>query len=139
MISEELKKAPYYIKKLDLSYNTLNFVTKPIEIDYSKKFVKDMCLFFELTDLLNHIDISGMQFDNQSLLNLCENMATCPNLMVIHLNDSHLLEKRYEEVLLEICSIFKVEYNESICRGKQTMKDITNDQQIKEMLVQAHQ
>ena len=60
MISEELKKAPYYIKKLDLGYNTLNFLTKPIEIEYSKKFVKDMSLFFEMTDLLNHIDISGM-------------------------------------------------------------------------------
>jgi hypothetical protein len=135
MISEELKKAPYYIKKLDLSYNTLNFVTKPIEIDYSKKFVKDMCLFFELTDLLNHIDISGMQFDNHSLLHLCENMATCPNLMVIHLNDSQIIDRRNEYQLLEIFSIFKLEYNESICRGKQTMKDITNDKQVKEMLV----
>jgi hypothetical protein len=60
MISEELKKCPFYIKKLDLSYNTLNFSTKPIEIEYSKKFVKDMSLFFELTDLLHHLDISGM-------------------------------------------------------------------------------
>ena len=88
MISEELKNAPYYIKKLDLSYNTLSFTGKPVEIEYSKKFVKDMRLFFELTDLLHHLDISGMQFDNFSLLNLCEMMATCPNLMVIHLDDS---------------------------------------------------
>jgi hypothetical protein len=42
MISEELKNAPYFLKKLDLSYNTLNFVTNPFELEYSKKFVKDM-------------------------------------------------------------------------------------------------
>ena len=88
MIAEVLKNAPHYIKKLDLSYNTLNFVTKPAEIEHSKKFVKDLSLFFDLTDLLNHIDISGMNFDNVSLLHLCEKMATCPNLMAIHLNDS---------------------------------------------------
>jgi hypothetical protein len=68
MISEELKKAPFWIKKLDLSYNTLNFTTNPSEIEHSKKFVKDMCIFFELTDLLNHLDISGMNFDSHSLI-----------------------------------------------------------------------
>jgi len=138
MISEELKNAPYYIKILDLSYNTLNFVTKPIEIEYSKKFVKDMSLFFELTDLLHHLDISGMQFDKTSLLHLCELMATCPNLMCIHLDDSQLIDKRNEELLLEIFSIFKLENNDSVCRGKQTMKDVTNDKQIKEMLHNTH-
>ena len=103
---------------MDLSYNTLNFVTKPIEIEHSKKFVKDMSLFFELTDLLNHLDISGMQLDNQSLLLLCENMACCPNLMVIHLDDCQIIDVRNEDLLHEIFSIFKLEYNESIYRGK---------------------
>ena len=103
---------------MDLGYNTLNFVTKPIEIEYSKKFVKDMALFFELTDLLNHIDMSGMQLDNQSLLHLCEQMATCPNLMVIHLDDCQIIDARNEDLIVEIFSIFKLENNESICRCK---------------------
>ena len=139
LISEEFKKAPYWMKRLDLSYNTLNFTTNPPDIEHSKKFVKDMCLFFDLTDLLNHVDMSGMNFDSHSLIQICEKMATCPNLMAIHLNDYHLLDQRNEDLLREIFCIFKLEENESICRGKQVMKDLTNDEQIKEMLVHNHQ
>lgn len=68
MISEELKKAPFWIKRLDLSYNTLNFVPGSADFEHSKKFVQDMCLFFELTDLLNHVDMSGMNFNSRSLI-----------------------------------------------------------------------
>ena len=138
MISEELKNAPFWIKRLDLSYNTLNFTTNPPDIEHSKKFVKDMCLFFDLTDLLNHLDMSGMNFDSNSLIRVCEKTATCPNLMAIHLNDYHLLDPRNEELLREIFCIFKLEGNESICRGKQVMKDLNNDKEIKEMLVNNH-
>jgi len=42
-------------------------------------------------------------------------------------------------MLREIFSIFKLEENDTICRGKQVMKDLTNDKEIKEMLVQRHQ
>ena len=94
MISEELKKAPFWIKRLDLSYNTLNFSGNPADVEHSKKFVKDMCLFLDLTDLLNHIDVSGMNFDNANLIKVCEKMAVCPNLMAIHLNDYQLLDAR---------------------------------------------
>jgi hypothetical protein len=66
-------------------------------------------------------------------------MATCPNLMVIHLDDSHIIDQRNEDILLEIFSIFKLEYYPSVCRGKETMKDVTNDQEIKDMLVHTHQ
>lgn len=118
MISDELKNAPLWIKKLDLSYNTLNFTTNPADIEHSKKFVKDMSIFLELTDLLNHLDMSGMNFDEKSLIRLCETMATCPNLMAIHLNDYQLLDHRNHDLLREVFCIFKLEENESICRGK---------------------
>jgi len=139
MISEELKNAPYWIKKLDLSYNTLNFTTNPPDIEHSKKFVRDICLFLDLTDLLNHIDISGMNFDDQNLTQVCEKLACCPNLMAIHLNDYHLLEPRNAELLKEIFCVFKIEENETVCRGKQVMNDLNNDKEIKEMLVHNHQ
>ena len=139
MISEELKNAPFWIKRLDLSYNTLNFTGNPADIEHSKKFVKDMCLFLDLTDLLNHVDLSGMNFDSHNLIKVCEKMAVCPNLMAIHLNDYQLLDSRNEDLLREIFSIFKLEENESICRGKQVMKDLNNDKEIKEMLVQSRE
>ena len=135
MISDELKKAPFWIKRLDLSYNTLNFSGNPADVEHSKKFVKDLCLFLDLTDLLNHIDVSGMNFDTPSLIKVCEKMAVCPNLMAIHLNEYQLLDSRNEDLLRELFSIFKLEENESICRGKQVMRDLNNDKEIKEMLV----
>jgi hypothetical protein len=138
MIAEELKAAPFWIKTLDLSYNTLNFATNPPDIAHSKHFVSTMCQFFDLTDLLNHLDMSGMNFDNKSLIKLCEKMAVCPNLMAVHLNDYQLLDPRNDDLLREIFCIFKVEENESICRGKQVMKDLNNDKEIKEMLHEKH-
>ena len=139
MISEELKNAPYWIKKLDLSYNTLNFTTHPPDIEHSKKFVRDICLFLDLTDLLNHIDISGMNFDDHSLTQVCEKLACCPNLMAIHLNDYHILEPRNGELLKEIFCVFKIEESDTVCRGKQVMNDLNNDKEIKEMLVHNQQ
>jgi len=86
-----------------------------------------MCLFLDLTDLLNHIDLSGMNFDSHSLIQVCEKMATCPNLMGIHLNDFHLLDQRNEDLLREIVCIFKLEEHDLMCRGKQVMKNTRND------------
>jgi len=82
--------------------------------------------------------MSGMNFDNKSLIKLCERMAVCPNLMAVHLNDYQLLDPRNDDLLREIFCIFKVEENESICRGKEVMKDLTNDKEIKEMLFENH-
>ena len=96
----------------------MNFSGNPRDAEYSKKFVKDMSVFFELTDLLNHLDMSGMNLDSSSLIKLCEQMATCPNLMAIHLNDYQLLDNRNQDLFGEIFCIFKIEENESICRGK---------------------
>ena len=111
---------------------------KPGNSDYemSLRFVKEMKTFFETTDLLNHLDISGMNFDDSSLITLCESLSCCPNLMAIHLNDNHLMEHRNENLLKEILSIFDLGDHEtaSLCRAKKETRDLNNDRQIKEML-----
>jgi Ran GTPase-activating protein (RanGAP) involved in mRNA processing and transport len=137
MISHVLKENPFYIKKIDLSYNTLNFQNSKADREYSFQFVRDMKSFFELTDLLNHLDISGMNFNDQSLIMLCESLSCCPNLMAIHLNDNNLMEQRNEELLKEILSIFDLgdHHIENVCRAKKETRDLNNDKQIKEMLV----
>ena len=96
-----------------------------------------MKIFLELTDLLNHLDISGMNFDDKSLIKLCEVMSCCPNLMVIHLSDNHLLEHRNESLLKEVLSIFDLSDHDitEINRSKKETKEINNDKQIKEMLM----
>ena len=93
--------------------------------------------FFELTDLLNHLDISGMNYDDRSLIMLCESLSCCPNLMAIHLNDTNLMEHRNEGLLKEILFIFDLGHHDaaSVCRAKKETRDLNNDGQIKEMLV----
>ena len=91
MISKVLKQNPYYFKKIDLSYNSLNF-QKAADMEHSVQFVEDMKGFLELADLLNHIDISGMHFNDSSLTILCEYFHCCPNLCAIHINDNNLMD-----------------------------------------------
>jgi hypothetical protein len=88
-----------------------------------------MKAFFELADLLNHLDISGMNFDEQSLITLCEVMFCCPSLMGIHMNDNHLNEQRNEELLKEILSIFDLGDNDvnEMNRAKKELKELNND------------
>jgi hypothetical protein len=66
-----------------------------------------MCKFFNRTDLLNHLDISGMNFNTTGLLMLCETLAMCPSLMSIHLNDNNINENK--QLHLEILQIFDIE------------------------------
>ena len=88
-----------------------------------------MNIFLELTDLLNHVDFSGMNFDDRSLISICEKMATCPNLMAIHMNDNNLMETRNEELLKEILSIFDLGDHDAatVCRSKKETRDLNND------------
>lgn len=96
-----------------------------------------MKVFFEVTDLLNHLDISGMNFNDQSLITLCESLSCCPNLMAIHINDNALMEYRNEGLLKEILSIFDLGDLDPavICRAKKETRTLNNDKEIKEMLV----
>jgi hypothetical protein len=88
-----------------------------------------MKIFFELTDLLNHLDISGMNFDDSSLITLCESLSCCPNLMAIHMNDNNLMDSRNEELLKEILSIFDLGDHDAatVCRAKKETRDLNND------------
>ena len=70
-----------------------------------------------------------MNFDDQSLITLCEVMSCCPNLMAIHMNDNHLIEPRSEKLLKEVLSIFNLGGHEAaeVCRLKKVTRDLNND------------
>jgi len=49
-----------------------------------------MVEYLKVTDALNHIDLSGMNFQKEQLHELCEHLCGSPNLLAIHLNDNGL-------------------------------------------------
>jgi len=67
-----------------------------------------MVEFFSGSDLLNHVNFSGMNYNNQNLLGLCEVLSCCPNLMAIHLNDNNISDKSNREFFTEVISIFDI-------------------------------
>ena len=96
-----------------------------------------MLVFYNESDLLNHLDLSGMNYDKENLIKICEGISCCPNLMGIHFNDNNIIDKRNEDYFSEILSIFAIDdrnINE-LCRQKQAIKDLDNDKEINEMLL----
>ena len=80
---EELIENPYNVRSINISYNILG---KNEAID--ETFVGKIISYLKLTDMLNHLDISGMNFKDYQLKDLCEHICCCPNLLAVHLNDN---------------------------------------------------
>lgn len=100
---------PGGLKQLDLSYNLLwntNDRPKKEEDDYSgyclwtksdleiaHMFIDLMIAFLKKTQMLCHLNMSGLQLskiDRSKLIELFENMTKCDNLLVVHLSDNDL-------------------------------------------------
>ena len=91
-----------------MSYNKLNFTPGTKACAYSKQFVETMVKFFTLVTLLNHLDISGMNFDKESLFSLSNVICNCPNMMAVHMNDNGIIRhgKGNDKLMLDILNIF---------------------------------
>lgn len=72
----------------------LHFEDTPQEKEHSEQFIKNIVEFFHGSDLLNHVNLSGMNFNKMSILKVCEVLSCCPTLMAIHLNDNNISDKR---------------------------------------------
>lgn len=75
-----------------------------------------MVAFFSESDMLNHVNFSGMNFNKSNLLRVCEVLSCCPNLMAIHLNDNHISYKSNMEFFTEVISIFDIHDNHELTR-----------------------
>jgi Ran GTPase-activating protein (RanGAP) involved in mRNA processing and transport len=71
--------------------------------------LRDFLSNSEYTKSLTHIDLSGMSFPKEDLLNICENLSTeCYNLSSIHLSDNGInFEEGFKNDVLEIFNIFE--------------------------------
>lgn len=72
MLSEELKQNPYVIKNLNLSYNSLSQDRGLDSQDWrdSEAFVNNMIEYLKVTDILNHVNLSGMNLNSKHLVDL---------------------------------------------------------------------
>ena len=97
------------LKNLNIAYNSLvqppqdqelSFNAQNEELIASRDFVNHLCEFIKKNELLNHLDVSGMNFSKEQLLLVAE-AALCQSesLLAIHLSDNGIrfdLETRDE-------------------------------------------
>ena len=69
-----------------------------------------MISFLQNTELLNHIDLSGMNLGAKNLTMICENLYVSPSLLAIHLSDNGIIQVDGVQLLVTICDIFGVDY-----------------------------
>lgn len=92
-------KSPANIRQLDLSYNQLSFDNKANKdgsklqqpsVEYSCKFVQELIGYLNSTesDMMNHVNLAGMRFEDDHLRALCTELAQKPNLLNVHLDDN---------------------------------------------------
>ena len=60
--------------------------------------------FIRKTDMLNHLDLSGLAFTKDQLISLATSLCVCQNLMGVHLNDIGITDD--EPLFMEILDIF---------------------------------
>jgi Ran GTPase-activating protein (RanGAP) involved in mRNA processing and transport len=97
-LAEEFKSNPYHIRSLNLSYNQLR------NDEASDSFIELMSEYLKVTDILNHLDLSGMNFNGDQMREITEYICNSPNLLGVHLNDNGIA--RDKELMLEILDKF---------------------------------
>jgi hypothetical protein len=113
----------------------LHFEDSKQDKEYSDQFIKNMEEFFSGSDLLNHVDFSGMNFNNPSILRMCESLSCCPNLMVVHLNDNNISDKCNHEFFTEVISIFDIIDSDNLTRQHAVLNDHHTTEAINELLI----
>ena len=95
-IVEEVRYCHENIRSLDLSYNSLYFnqnegANSPLQqedLDHSVAFVDLLCEYLDSQDMLNFLNISGMNFGREPLVKICDHIARSKFLLAVHMNDN---------------------------------------------------
>lgn len=88
-MSEAILQIILSIRDVDMSYNYLNFQfpgTK--DFVHSEKFVENIVALLHTSRLLNHINLSGMEFSHEAVLEVSRAAIRSRLLMSVHLSDN---------------------------------------------------
>lgn len=77
-----------------------------IDLYSSMEFVDKLNFYLKKDRKINHIDLSGMQYDSLSFVKLSNTMSQMPTLSSVHLNDLGL--KKNDVLAKDLLDIFGV-------------------------------
>jgi hypothetical protein len=112
-MANSLKSNPNNIMNLNLSYNSITF--KEAQMDQffnSEDFFESFCEYLEKTQSLNHIDLSGLNFEREQLQVLCPLLNAVNTLVAIHLSDMDIkrnLDDPDNDLMLEVLDHFGID------------------------------
>ena len=130
LIAHELKDVDGpSLKNLNLSYNRLDFQSSDEDSAYSRKFLSNMRNFFQGARWLNHLNMSGMNIEQEELLQLCQDITTCPMLLALHLNDNGIVAN--EEFFLQVLDLFGMPQEEAHPLRKQKLFEQQRDRRLR--------
>lgn len=101
---DSLSTASDRIRHLDLSYNSLNRHDTP---DDQQPFIQSLTDFLKKAKSLTHFLISGMELQEEPILEICEIIADSPTILSAHLSDLGIMNELADEVL----DIFQIEFS----------------------------
>ena len=85
------------------------------EASPSECFVESMCEYLTNPyNVLNHIDLSGMGFNQDSLLSLGSALSNNDNIQSIHLSDNGLRLHDQKDFMMELLDLFIYDVNDDI-------------------------
>ena len=92
MISARLIDRVLSLRSVDLSYNRLQFNQdhNADEFYFTQIFMDNLIAYLDKSILINHLKLSGMSYDQESIIKIVERIARSPLLMSIHLNDNEI-------------------------------------------------
>lgn len=144
-LAQALVEHPNGLRFLNLSYNSLDFNEKKAESyreiykEYqpyydSYEFLVAFEEYLLKTNSLLHLDLSGLSFGDEQLLELCNGLVKVPTLLAVHLNDIGF--SRNQEVLLQVLEFFGVseKYANKVPDTNFRNKLTHNDSKLKEII-----
>lgn len=117
-------KSEHTIRNLNFSYNCLiqppkdeNAYYDENDVNYeaSEDFVDNLCEFMQKNEALYHLDVSGMNFADEQIVQIAQTASQSEGLIAIHMSDNGI--RTDKELLGEILDIFGL--SEQIFRDRQ--------------------
>ena len=74
--------------------------------------------YLETVDKLNHLNVSGMNMEEQSVLQICELVQKSKNILVLHLSDNRVMNN----LKLEVQDIFRIQTHKQQSKNEKNTK-----------------
>lgn len=98
------------------------------ELQASLEFVDNICEYMKKNDILNHVDLSGMNFNNDQVLQVADTALTfSESLLAIHLSDNGIrFDQELRDEILDMMglspAIFRILHDEEFKTNQRILK-----------------